>query len=524
MIKKRLLFSLMLFSFLLIGCKNENVSNDKRQQDKVPEAEERLSKDAITFIVAVPSNTPEEDIIFMENYQPEGIVANRMEKIGPHTHKISFMPEDIEQSVDKHGNAVYYYRYNRNDYGFIAAEYIEPDGYPDGTAMPRSVLFIPGKIYEDKVERWRWFPEGEINYKTYIEPNSDFPSRIDDIEFRSGQAIQDLYVPAFDNFFDSTAKHIKEMGYKWVVLMPPWQWVESEPLPKVANSIELGFNTDPNYLNDEKLKEHIRAFKNNGLNVHLAPQICCTEIDKQGRSKEWWQEYSREVERFLVHHARLAEEEKVDSFLFDVFGDKGKGFDNPEVRYKEILYTIKNEFSGEIGSSVAIWMDENKVPNGIIPQANFFTFADELDFFILSTDAKVSLEDTPNDEELEEGAGNLMDYAKVLYDTYKKPIVVQTAYASAEQSWKGASGIDFIKSMNTPWFPEKDSKYNFSGQDQAMVFNAYFEAIAERPWIIGLYNFGYWNWEMPLAPDISVRGKQAENLWQKWNEIIYNNG
>lgn len=117
----------------------------------------------------------------------------------------------------------------------------------------------------------------------------------------------------------------------------------------------------------------------------------------------------------------------------------------------------------------------------------------------------------------------MLDGVKQLYDRYQKPVFVRTAYNNVRKSWLGNTYYDI---SSIPWVsdPEqklKESKYAFGPHDQARVLNAYFRAIAERPWVIGLAQFGYTHWEYPLAADLSVRGKPSEDLWRKWNALIY---
>jgi hypothetical protein len=514
MIKKRTIF-FIIFSIILLGCSQDNIST----ADPKEEAKEKSAE--MVIIADVPSNTPEEDIIYFEKYDANGIGSYKMDKIEPFKHKISFPIDKLELEYDDSDKGYFRYRYNRNNLNYITSESYGQDSFEHAEySLERKIMIKPKGIQVDNVERWRWFPNTSVPIArtTKLEPRLDkFTKRINNLEFRSGHMLQDLYLPAFDDFFDSTARHMKEQGYTWVVIAPPWDWVEKDPLPKVGNPVD----NNPNYP-DEKLINHIEAFKNAGLKVQLSPQICCTSVDTEGRSKEWLRAYSKEVEIFMLHHAKIAEQTNVDAFLFDVTPDDGAGFDNPDARLLELLNSVKKEFSGEIGTSATILMlDENMNPEGLIPQPGFFKFADEIDFFVLSSNPRLSLSDYPTDEMLKIGAGEILDIGKPLYDAYQKPVIMQTSYASLEKSWKGATTVDFVESMNTPWFPERQSKYEFSGGDQARVFNAFFEAAAERPWIIGLINFGYWHWEMPTAPDMSVRGKPAEDLWRKWNRVIY---
>src|SRR3989344_6587593 len=109
------------------------------------------------------------------------------------------------------------YRYSRNGYDFNTAEYLEPDTNDYfWTEKGRSVTYKDGATQKDTVERWRWFPEGSVPIikATSIEPKGVFLDRVGGEKFMSGQIIEDLYVESFRDFFNSTAKHMKGVGYK----------------------------------------------------------------------------------------------------------------------------------------------------------------------------------------------------------------------------------------------------------------------------------------------------------------------
>lgn len=83
-----------------------------------------------------------------------------------------------------------------------------------------------------------------------------------------------------------------------------------------------------------------------------------------------------------------------------------------------------------------------------------------------------------------------------------------------------------VQINSVPWIsdPEskiKETKYELSTADLARVVHAYFQAIAERPWVSRYGQFGYTHWENPLATELSVRGKPAEDVWQRWNKHIF---
>lgn len=483
-----------------------------------PVVPEVIKQEAVmTFRVTIPENTPKGDTVYLHTH-PD--VMFQMDKAGKNEYSLTLNEDQVELDVEGRAEPIIEYRYTRNGLNYITAEYMEPD-----TAeyfweeRGRRVAFVDGGEQVDEVERWRWMGE-ERETKTEgtaLKPSGKFEPRVNDRPFRSGQVIQDLYLPEFDDFMDSTAEHMADKGYGWVTISPSWDWVEEDPVPKLGNPWEQ----NPNYPDDEKLIEHIKAFKRAGLKVVVAPQHCCTEIDSSFRRGEWWGAYYDEIDRMLVHFAKVSEEAGADAFYYAA----GNEIDETELDREEVFRSIwKNvhkEFSGEVGQMVWSFPPQEGVP-GIIPTAEWISWGDELDFFVYQGDLAISDLDDPTDEDLMAGAGLALDATKGLFETYGKPVMVQTTYAAVEKTWRGADWYD-IGVMNAAWGGESEwqnGTYVFSGADQARVMHAYFEAIRTRPWITGFENFGYWHWEMPFVPDMSVRGKAAEDIWVKWNKLL----
>lgn len=476
------------------------------------EEKARAQNAVMTFEVEAPSNTLEGDTVWIYLHNQKGY---EMEEAGDSRYRARVSIHELPELA---AGGTVRYRYSRNGYDYHTAEYLEPDTNDYfWTSKGRETKFENGKVQKDKIERWRWFPpEGMNTVRTStIKPKGNFLPRTDGMEFRSGQIIEDLYVDAFDDFFNSTAQHLKETGYRWVEVDPPLQMVIGEDgFPKVVNDK----GNSPNYPDMEKLKEEILAYKKQGLHVMMAPQLCCEVIDYGNRSQEWWNTYFSELEKFLIDHAKAAEETGVEALHYAV-GTDYPGADK-DARWRGIFREIKKHFSGEVGEMV--WNFENK---GIIPEAQYITWADELDYFYIAIDAPISLSDNPTDDELKEGAGKALDGAKALYTKHGKPVLARTTYFNVEKTWKGAAfyHIDSIPGISNPEKDLEESIYRFGPQDQARVVNAYFQAIAERPFVMGYAQFGYGHWENPLAPDLSVRGKPSEDVWKKWNEKIYDN-
>ena len=183
-----------------------------------------------------------------------------------------------------------------------------------------------------------------------------------------------------------------------------------------------------------------------------------------------------------------------------------------------MLLEVRKVYNGEIGTLV--WSSEDT--SGIFPNIESFTnWGNNIDFFILYDNAAISLKNNPTYEELIQGAGAVLDKAKVLFDNYNKPIIVQTSYKKVKYSWKGESFYNTLKIPDESEGLNKFTVHTFSSEDQARVIHAYFNAIKNRPWIIGFWQFYYQYWNTPNHPGWSIRGTQTEDVWRKWNEVIY---
>ncbi len=465
--------------------------------------------EAMTFSVTIPANTLPGDTVQL--YAQKGY---EMARTGNRTFSVTLPRAELSPNED----GTIRYRYTRNGYDFHTAEFLEPDTNDYfWTQRGRSTTFRAGAVQNDTIARWRWFPPDgtPIVRTTALEPAGTFLPRERGL-FRSGQIIEDLYVPAFHPFLNSTAAHLAAAGYTWVELDPPLQWAEADGLPKVVNRI----NDSPNYPDDQALIDEITAYKQHGLKVMLGPQLCCTELSTQNRSKEWWDAYFRETTAFLTHMAEVGESAHADAIHYAVGHDYGEP-DYAE-RWSSVFREVRKHFSGEVGEMLWNFGSE---PGAIIPDADYITWGAELDYFYIAIDTPISLEDAPTDADLEAGAARMLDGAEQLHKRYGKPIFVRTTYFSVKQTWKGNS---FYSIGSVPWISSEERElaegpYALGTEDLARVVNAYFRAIAARPWVIGYAQFGYSHWENPLVPALSVRGKPAEDLWSKWNAKIYGN-
>src|SRR3989338_163189 len=226
--------------------------------------------------VQVPENTPNHTIIYLQIR--EGLNEwGRNLKMEKKAGNIWYLKADLKDFKDKEIG----YRYLRNNWGFVAAEEFSPDSK---TASRKILVEKEPKQINDTVEKWRWLPKGE--FVMPIIPTDAgkiaFASRINNEKYQKGALFVDFWWGNFFDLLNSTHTRLKEKGFQWIEIAPPWDYKQINPVPIIASE---GFGHT--YSNDE-LDFHLNKMKADGFKVYMMPQICCADTSKASFSKEWW--------------------------------------------------------------------------------------------------------------------------------------------------------------------------------------------------------------------------------------------
>jgi hypothetical protein len=100
-----------------------------------------------------------------------------------------------------------------------------------------------------------------------------------------------------------------------------------------------------------------------------------------------------------------------------------------------------------------------------------------------------------------------------VFERYGKPLVImQFAYGSHAGAARMAAGGN---SGDT-----EDQPVALDLLAQARLYEAFFRAIAPRPWVAGVFPFGYHLLDAPLDRDFSMRAKPAEAVAARWYELL----
>ena len=104
------------------------------------------------------------------------------------------------------------------------------------------------------------------------------------------------------------------------------------------------------------------------------------------------------------------------------------------------------------------------------------------------------------------------------YERLGKPFVLsQIAYASAANGCRGLEEYSVDDRRISYWEP-KDSTPN-DMETQAVIYDEIMRGVASRPWITGVYPFGYFYYEMQ-DKGYNIRGKPAEKVVSGWYRAI----
>ena len=467
---------------------------------------------AVALTVQVPENTPNHTIIYLQIR--EGLNEwGRNLKMEKKAGNIWYLKADLKDFKDKEIG----YRYLRNNWGFVAAEEFSPDSK---TASRKILVEKEPKQINDTVEKWRWLPKGE--FVMPIIPTDAgkiaFASRINNEKYQKGALFVDFWWGNFFDLLNSTHARLKEKGFQWIEIAPPWDYKQINPVPIIASE---GFgHTYPN----DALDFHLNKMKADGFKVYMMPQICCADTSKASFSKEWWDAWFSEYEKYAMYFVDKANKYNVEYLV--ITGDwvvVGASPDKRPADYKERLEAVyskaKSAYKGKLGRGLFIGGEiGSKIPD-IWPNTDSMPFMEQADFIGINWWVGLTDKNNPTQEELNANVKRIFDLRlKPLYEKYKKPIILQqVAYPSIDGGLTGKAGVD--DAATALWEPYSD-KYKLDLEEQAMGFEALMKNVAETSYVIGIYPFTYWPDDFPLTKEYNVRGKPAEEVLSQWYKFI----
>jgi len=291
-------------------------------------------------------------------------------------------------------------------------------------------------------------------------------------------------------------EEIGEIGASWISITP---FGRMDDLKSV--DLEHDFEI-PVARNEALIRETAAMAKAHGLRVAVIPHIYVMSGEWRGEidpgSSEAWCAWFASYREFVIRFARLAEE--VDADLFSIGVEFKSSTNFYEDEWRELIAEIRGIYSGALTYS-ANWDEVEEV-----------AFWDALD--AIGVNAFWPLAKKPGDgySAMREAADHVADELEAVSFFYDRPVLF------TEMGVKSAADSELA-----PWeWPEHCQAMRYDETYQAQAYQAVFEALAPRPWFLGLFVWKYfsdpYDETQEARAGFSPRGKLAERVLARWFE------
>ena len=454
----------------------------------------------VVLEVEVPEWTPDGDIVHLEfdGYQGTTGWGVPMEEVGPGVWAIAFKAP---------ANQPLTYKYNRNNGGYSTDEEFTPDS-PDAR---RTIEVARDELrVRNTVEAWRWLSQGPLGVVISDYVPEGLPEREE--PFVVGIGLLDFYSGGFDAYVGPTMDRIAEAGFQYIgfAYTPSF----------ITNGDPLTFTRAPiNTYTTEQLEEAFGMARERGLKIMLSAGVetepgNLLEIDAEMQGMhgdEWSRRLVAEWEEVMLETAFLAEEYGIEILVLSnqwPFSGSPTDDQRPMLNgfIRDAIRKVNNAYSGKLTTDYHDWSEG-------------FDYYVELDWVGDKWWWGLTTESDPSLEELVVAAERIVDEMYwPLYEAYGKPIFLQQlAYASYDGA-AGARQISTEGSEVAEWYPYND-EWPLDLQEQVDAYEACFRVIGDEEIFSGVFAFGYGYWDLHDKSS-GVRGKPAEDVWIRWNEIL----
>lgn len=219
----------------------------------------------------------------------------------------------------------------------------------------------------------------------------------------------------------------------------------------------------------ESMINLMNAARDLSLTAMLKPHIYLGESNWPGtiemKSKKDWNLFFSYYTDWIMHYALFAEIYHVP--LFVIGNEFSKASVGNEQEWIELSNKIRKIYSGKI-IYAPNWGDEFEQ----------LTFWNHFDYIGLSEYYPLSDKDNPTDEELLNGAEDVLKKIKTVHEKFNKPVIfTESGFRASIAPWKTAL--------------EKDGRDQVNLNNQARCYKALLTAIQDVDWLAGIY---WWKW------------------------------
>lgn len=468
------------------------------------------NSEAVSFSVTVPGTTPSGDYVSIQ-FNPFGW-----------TEPIPMWPLGNNQWIYTLYSPLHLlgnigYRYCRND-ACGAADDFSTIGL-SATGWPFTSSLIT-QDFQDSVERWAWWqPSGQPTTVVATEVQAKGSG------FVTGIELQPNFQPAWLATLGTGFQGMKDLGSNWAFITPTFRYIDSNPpiLESVPGRDMLW----------QDISTAVYMGQSRGLIVGLhAETVIETDPNEwwlsTSRDANWWANWFARYRTFVIHFADLASITNAgalvlgdsntipaypDGFLPD--GSPSNVPGNADQLWRELIIEVRQHYSG-----LLIWYLPS--PAGLRNVPGFLEQVDAITFLL---EDDLSDTNNPSQAELNTAIGSILDNSiKPVQDTFRKPVVIQVNYPSADGSAQGCINISgtcrpFME-LNQP-IQFDSSSVLLDLQEQVDLYNATMQAVNSRSWINGVISGGFFSPAVLQDKSSSIHGKPASDVvWYWYHEFL----
>lgn len=383
---------------------------------------------------------------------------------------------------------------------------------PDDISTTRTITPVAATTLNETVTDWRWLP----GYASYPQAYafSTAPASIEistRSAFYSGIYFYDFWQPDFLTALQNSLDQFtaNSLDYQYVVLSTIRGYGKIDP-PVIENR-SLNYNVGSVDTPLEDLKNAVDIVHSKGRKAVLYPQVNMEMTPGYGGpandSDQWYNADLKQIEDYWLYCARVCQEKNIDALA--LWGWAGHHYDDPAEKdvvnqwMKTTLAKVRAIYTGKIicyeygfGSDYD-WYGAPEINYlGINPWGNL----------TVSTAATV--------QEIRAALETNFDTnIKPYCAQYNKKLVVTQLGRSSVHGAVNTGG-----SISS--FGNDNSSYVLDLDEQARFYEAFCLAISSRPWVVGVFPFGYDYIDTPYDKDFSIRGKPAETVLKNYYPLF----
>jgi len=262
---------------------------------------------------------------------------------------------------------------------------------------------------------------------------------------------------------------LREHHVNWIV-QTPFGWQEGHNTPRIRLATGQGVMWGEQ---DEGLVVTAAWARKHEIKTLLKPHIWITHGGGKWRSdiemtrEADWDAWFADYARFILHYARLAEE---NDFPALCIGTELRKTLAQERRWHQLIRQIREVYRGQLTYAANWWKEFEEVP-----------FWDELDFIGIQAYFPIADQSRPTVEAMKRNWEPHLKRIRSLQGRHDKPVVfTEIGYRNTPDN------------AVEPWvWPKRHPDVRIDLKAQAASFQAMFEVFWNQPWFQGVY---VWKW------------------------------